>query len=78
MRHIPPPRSCTRTYDCSPLDAAREPDASFFLSLKDAGAAEDVGGLPEEAADDGRSQRTLCGPDARPREPLRGRRQGRH
>lgn len=59
-------------------DAAGETDAGFFLSLKDAGTAEDVRGLPEEAADDGSPQRPLRGPDARPREPRGGRRQGRH
>ncbi len=41
-------------------------DAGIFLSLEDAGKTEDVRGLDEEAAHDGRPQRPLCGPDACP------------
>lgn len=52
--------------------AAREHDARLLLSLADSGEAEDVGGLHEETPHDGRAQRSLCGPDARPREPCRG------
>lgn len=42
-------------------------DAGIFLSLEDAGEAEDVRGLHEEAADDSRAQRPLRGPNARRR-----------
>lgn len=51
--------------------AARATD-SGFLSVEDSGETEDVGGLREEAADDGRAERTVRGPDARPREPRGG------
>lgn len=43
-------------------------DTGIFLSLEDAGKTEDVCGLHEETADDGCSQRTLCGTNACARE----------
>lgn len=43
-------------------------DTGIFLSLEDAGKTKDVRGLHEEAADDGRPQWALRGPDACPRE----------
>lgn len=58
--------------------AAREHDAGVLFSLEDSGEAEDVGGLHEEAAHDGRAQRPVRGPDARPGESRRGRSQGLH
>lgn len=57
---------------------AREHDAGVLLSLADSGEAEDVCGLHEEAAHDGRAERPLCGPDACPRESSRGWSQGLH
>lgn len=51
-------------------------DNRIFLSLEDAGETEDVCGLHEEAADDGRTQRALRRPNACPRESRGGRRQG--
>lgn len=53
-------------------------DTRIFLSLEDAGKTEDVRGLHEEAADDGRPQRPLRGPNARPGKSRRRRCQGCH
>ena len=55
-----------------------EHDTGIFLSLEDAGETEDVRGLHEEAADDGRPQRPLCGPNACPGESRGGERKVRH
>lgn len=51
-------------------------NTGIFLSPEDAGETEDVGGLHEGAADDGRPQRPLCDPNACSRESCGGRCQG--
>ena len=55
-----------------------DPDAGLLLSVEDAGETEDVRGLHEAAADDGRPQRPLRGPDAGDQESGGGRHQGFH
>lgn len=69
LRAVQVSQSCNATY---------KHDTGIFLSLGDAGKTEDVGGLHEQAADDGRPQRPLRGPNACPRESRRRRCQGCH
>lgn len=52
-------QSCNAASTCSH-------DTGIFLSLEDAGKTEDVCGLHEETADDGRPQWPLRGPNACP------------
>lgn len=58
--------------------ATHKHDTGIFLSIEDAGKTEDVCGLHEETADDGRPQRSLRGTNACPRESCGGSHQSKY